>query len=96
MKQLPYIILLFVPVGLFSLWLLQMIVANEMIVRGMQLSRIERRINELTEQNQELSRYVAQAASIRRIELEARNDGFSEPKDYIAFDEHAYSVAFKR
>ena len=85
-----------VPITIVFVICAQMVVANQMIVESARLASLERRIGELELQNDELESRIAQAASVARVSLLARERGFIEPTHYVAFDEHLYSVAFKR
>jgi hypothetical protein len=84
------------PIGIVGFLLLQMVIANEMIVIGDRLARTETRIAELEEQNEYLKRSLTALSSIQRVQIEAKLMGFVEPSSYIAFDQGLLPVALKR
>jgi hypothetical protein len=84
------------PIGIVGFLLLQMVIANEMIVLGDRLARTESRILELEEQNEFLKRSLTSLSSIQRVQREAKAMGFIEPTSYIAFDQGLLPVALKR
>jgi hypothetical protein len=84
------------PMGIVGFLMLQMVIANEMIVIGDRLAQTETRISQLEEQNEYLKRSLTALSSIKRVQTEAKSMGFIEPMSYIAFDQGLLPVALKR
>lgn len=74
----------------------QMVVSNQMIVYGTELSAINRRIAEIEEQNVYLRKLLVQQHSIARISEEAKKAGFTEASTYLAFTSDSFPVAIRR
>ncbi len=96
MKQSLRLLFILIPVGIFACVLIQMVVANEMIVLSNKLHRIDKRIVELEEQNTYLKQKVVTLSSIKRVSENAESLGFVHPSQVIAFTEDSFPVAIKR
>lgn len=96
MKNVIRTVFMILPIAIVVSMLVQMVVANEMIVLGNRLSLTEQRILELEEQNDTLSRSVNALSSIQRVQTLAKAMGFKEPTSYIAFDSSLQPMALKQ
>lgn len=96
MKLVVRTLFVLLPIGIIGFLLLQMVIANEMIVLGDRLARTESRIGDLEEQNEYLKRSLTALSSIQRVQTQAKMMGFTEPTSYIAFDQGLLPVALKR
>lgn len=85
-----------VPVAVIICVIAQMVISNQMIVYGNTLGQINRRIDELTEQNQYLKQRLVEQQSIKRISDESKRLGFVEATSYQAFTSDSYPIAIKR
>lgn len=89
-------ILIALPIAVLLSLFVQMFVANQNIIYGDKLLRVENRIAELSEQNEYLRQHVSTLSSIRRVEREARQLGLHEVTSYMAYDADSLKVALKR
>jgi cell division protein FtsL len=96
MKQSLRLLFILIPVGIFACLLIQMIVANEMIVMSDRLHKVDKRISELEEQNTYLRQQVVTLSAIKRVSEQAEVLGFVHPTNVIAFTEDSFPVAIKR
>lgn len=85
-----------VPIGILLCIIGQMVVANQMIVLANRLGQVNRRIDELTVQNEYLEKRLTDSSSIQRVNEQAKKLGFVDATQYLAFDEESYPVAIKR
>jgi len=96
MKKILRTLFVILPIALVISVLVQMVVANEMIVLGNKLNGTENRITELEGENDYLQRSLNTLSSITRVQTLAKAMGFAEPTAYIAFDSSMLPMALKQ
>lgn len=96
MKQYIRLLFVIIPIGIFVCVLIQMVVANEMIVSSNKLRKTDNRIAELEEQNTYLKQQVVSLSSIKRVSEQAQAIGFVHASNVVAFTEDSFPVAIRR